>query len=159
MPMTRKQRRLSLIAAAGLVLIAAIALILTTLNSTITFFKSPSEVISEKITPGTRLRIGGLVETGSVLRTEGQKVDFRVTDGQDSLLVRYTGLLPDLFREGQGVVAEGAVSADGSFAADTILARHDEKYMPREVADALKKQGRWQEGQEGKPIAGGAKTQ
>ena len=162
--MTRKQRRLVLIAAAGLVLAGAVALILTQLNSSITFFKSPSEITAEKIAPGTRLRIGGLVETGSVEKTDGQHVAFKVTDGNGSLPVRFTGILPDLFREGQGVVAEGVLQGDGSFTADTVLARHDEKYMPREVADALKKQGRWQEGQDGNPVPGhaaptGAKTQ
>ncbi len=144
--MTRKQRRLSLIAIAGLVLAGAAALILTSLDSAITFFKSPTEIVAEKLKPGTRLRIGGLVESGSVEKSEGQRVAFKVTDGNSSLPVRYTGLLPDLFREGQGVVAEGVLQPDGSFTAQTILARHDEKYMPREVADALKKQGRWQEG-------------
>jgi cytochrome c-type biogenesis protein CcmE len=158
--MTRRQRRLSLIAVAGLVLAGAVALILTQLNSSITFFKSPSEIVAEKVAPGTRLRIGGLVEAGTVEKADGQRVTFKVTDGNGSLPVRFTGILPDLFREGQGVVAEGVLQGDGSFSADTILARHDENYMPREVADALKKQGRWQEGQDGKPVLpAGAKTQ
>ncbi len=143
--MTRKQRRLTLIAVAGLVLAGAVGLILTSLSSAITFFKSPSEIVADKVKPGTRLRIGGLVEAGTVEKSEGQRVAFKVTDGNGVLSVRYTGLLPDLFREGQGVVAEGVLQPDGSFLAQTILARHDEKYMPREVAEALKKQGRWQE--------------
>jgi cytochrome c-type biogenesis protein CcmE len=154
--MTRKQRRLVLIAAAGLVLAGAVALILTQLNSSITFFKSPSEIVAEKVAPGTRLRIGGLVETGSVVKADGQRVDFKVTDGNGSLPVRFTGILPDLFREGQGVVAEGVLQGDGSFTADSVLARHDEKYMPREVADALKKQGHWQDDKGNYPASAGA---
>lgn len=157
--MTRKQRRLTLIGAAGAVLVAAAVLILTSLGSSITFFKSPAEIVADKVAPGTRLRIGGLVEGGSVQKSAGEKVAFKVTDGKDALSVRYTGILPDLFREGQGVVAEGVLQPDGSFVADTILARHDEKYMPREVADALKKQGRWKEGEGGTPVAAETKTQ
>lgn len=142
--MTRKQRRLTMIGAAGLVLAVAVGLILTALNDRIVFFRSPAEVAQLNMAPGARFRLGGLVENASLTRGEGQKVTFRVTDGTRAMTVRYTGLLPDLFREGQGVVCEGALQPDGSFAADTVLAKHDEKYMPREVSDALKKQGHWQ---------------
>ena len=142
--MTRKQRRLALIGGAGLVLAVAVGLIMTALNDKIVFFRSPTEVVQMKLQPGARFRLGGLVENASVTKAEGQKVSFRVTDGNGTVTVRYVGLLPDLFKEGQGVVAEGALQQDGTFTADTVLAKHDENYMPREVADALKKQGHWQ---------------
>lgn len=142
--MTRKQRRLVLIGGAGLVLAVAVGLILTALNDKIVFFRSPAEVVQLNMQPGARFRLGGLVENNSVEKAEGQKVSFRVTDGARSITVRHIGILPDLFREGQGVVCEGTLQADGSFVADTVLAKHDEKYMPREVSDALKKQGTWQ---------------
>jgi cytochrome c-type biogenesis protein CcmE len=153
--MTRKQRRLTLIAGAGLILAAAVALILTALTDKIVFFRSPSEVAEMGLKPGQRFRLGGLVETSTVVRGQGQQVSFKVTDGKTSIAVRHTGILPDLFREGQGVVCEGTLQPDGSFVADTVLARHDENYMPREVADALKKQGHWKE--EGKPASNGEK--
>lgn len=153
--MTRKQRRLALIGGAGLVLAVAVAIILTALKDQIVFFRSPTEVSQMNIQPGTRFRLGGLVENASVERSEGQKLSFRVTDGSNSVTVRYVGLVPDLFREGQGVVAEGMLQPDKTFSADTILAKHDENYMPREVSDALKKQGHWQ----GDEKAGGAKKQ
>jgi len=144
--MTRKQRRLTLIGLGLGVLSVAAALVLVALNDTIVFFKAPSEVVTGG-RPGERLRLGGLVREGSVVREEGGRVRFEVTDGAAAVPVRYTGLLPDLFREGQGVVAEGALEAGGVFRADTVLAKHDERYMPREVADALKAQGRWKEGE------------
>lgn len=143
--MTRKQKRLTLIGSAGLVLAAAIGLVLFALNDRITFFTSPSELAAGHVKPGTRLRLGGLVETGSVRRGDGTTVSFRVTDGVQGVPVTYTGILPDLFREGQGTVAEGTLGTDGVFKADTVLAKHDEKYMPKEVADALKASGHWQE--------------
>ena len=142
--MTRKQRRLTLILAAGAVLGLALALILTSLKDQIVFFRSPAEVKELGMKPGTRFRLGGLVESASLVKTEGQRVSFRVTDGKQSMAVSHVGILPDLFREGQGVVCEGTLQADGSFVADTVLAKHDETYMPRDVADALKKQGVWQ---------------
>lgn len=151
--MTRKQRRFALIGAAGAVLVVAVGLILTALNDKIVFFRSPAEVAQLNIQPGTRFRLGGLVENDSVVRGLNQKVSFKVTDGARSMTVAYTGLLPDLFREGQGVVCEGELQADGSFVASTVLAKHDEKYMPREVSDALKKQGHWQ-GDANKPAEG-----
>ncbi len=142
--MTRKQRRLTMIGGAGLVLALAAALVMTALRDNIVFFLGPTEIVEKAVAPGTRLRIGGLVKTGSVERGTGQMVRFAVTDGKTDLAVTYTGLLPDLFREGQGVVAEGIVEAGSLFRADSVLARHDETYMPREVADTLKKQGHWQ---------------
>jgi cytochrome c-type biogenesis protein CcmE len=145
--MTRKQRRLTMIGVAGVVLAIALGLVLVAMRDTIVFFRSPSEIAQMGMEPGTRFRLGGLVEDGSIRREDGQIVLFRVTDGGSSLEVRYQGLLPDLFREGQGVVTEGALDPRGLFVADTVLARHDENYMPREVADALKQQGMWQHGQ------------
>ena len=145
--MTRKQRRLALIAAAALVLCIAAALVLVAMRDSIVFFYGPTEVAQKGIAPGTRMRMGGLVEAGSVNRGPGQRVTFAVTDGTSALRVTYEGLLPDLFREGQGVVTEGVFEGGSNFKADSVLAKHDETYMPREVADALKKQGHWQPGQ------------
>ncbi|HYA79663.1 MAG TPA: cytochrome c maturation protein CcmE [Methylocystis sp.] len=145
--MTRKGKRLTLIIGALAVLGVAAGLILFALRDNIVFFYTPSEFARKHPSPGARLRLGGLVKQGSVLRAAGGKVDFVVTDGeQGELPVVYTGLLPDLFREGQGVVAEGSLGTDGVFHADSVLAKHDERYMPRDVADALKKQGVWQGG-------------
>ena len=146
--MTRKQRRLTLIGAAGLVLALAAGLVLYALNDQIVFFYTPTDVVGKDIAAGTRIRLGGLVEEGSVEKGDGGAVRFAVTDTQNRLDVRFVGILPDLFREGQGVVTEGTLDADGSFKADNVLAKHDETYMPREVADALKEQGFWQ-GEEG----------
>src|SRR5262245_66352360 len=141
--MTRKQRRLSLIGAALGVLALAVALVLVALNDSIVFFNSPTDVVEKQIKPGTRIRIGGLVKEGSVQRGDRLAVRFDVTDGKSTVAVAYQGLLPDLFREGQGVVAEGALDTAGTFRADSVLAKHDETYMPKQVADALKKQGHW----------------
>jgi cytochrome c-type biogenesis protein CcmE len=143
--MTRKQRRLLLIGIAGIVLVAAVGLTLVGLSGRITFFNSPTEIITQNLPPGTRVRLGGLVADGSVVKKADGQVTFGVTDGNVTIPVSYTGLLPDLFREGLGVVAEGVVATGGTFAADTVLAKHDERYMPAEVVDALKKQGVWQE--------------
>ena len=144
--MTRRQRRLTLIGAGVGVLALAAALVLTALRDSIVFFNSPTEIAEKQIAPGTRVRLGGLVKPGSLERGEQLAVRFAVTDGNRDIRVAYQGLLPDLFREGQGVVAEGVIEPGGSFRADTILAKHDERYMPKEVADALKKQGHWKEG-------------
>lgn len=144
--MTRKQRRLMLIGAAGLVLCVAAGLVLVAMRDSIVFFYGPSEVVEKGLTPGARMRLGGLVEKGSLTRGPGQKVSFAVTDGKTTLIISYEGLLPDLFREGQGVVTEGVFEGAGRFRADSVLAKHDETYMPREVADTLKKQGHWQPG-------------
>jgi cytochrome c-type biogenesis protein CcmE len=148
--MTRKQRRLSLIGAALGVLALAVALVLVALKDSIVFFNSPTDVVEKQIKPGMRIRIGGLVKEGSVQRGESLAVRFDVTDGKSTVVVAYQGLLPDLFREGQGVVAEGALDAVGTFRADSVLAKHDETYMPKEVADALKKQGHWKDDYEKK---------
>ncbi|WP_029354077.1 cytochrome c maturation protein CcmE [Bosea sp. 117] len=145
--MTRKGRRLVLIGSALGVLAIAAGLMLYALTDTIVFFRSPSEIAAEHPAPGTRLRLGGLVKQGSVEKQDDAHIRFVVTDGGADVRVGYTGLLPDLFREGQGVVAEGQLLPDGSFRADSVLAKHDEKYMPKEVADALKKQGVWKEGE------------
>ena len=144
--MTRKSRRLILIAACGAVLALALGLILSAMSGSIVFFRSPAEVAAQGVAPGTRFRLGGLVKDGSVKRGPDQNVEFAVTDTNTTVPVQYRGLLPDLFREGQGIVAEGTLDVGGVFRADTVLAKHDENYMPREVADALKAQGRWQEG-------------
>jgi cytochrome c-type biogenesis protein CcmE len=142
--MTRKQRRLTMIAAALTVLGIALGLVLVAMRDNIVFFYSPAEIAQKDIKPGTRLRLGGLVKEGSVERGADRFVSFVVSDGAGEVRVRYTGLLPDLFREGQGIVAEGVLEDVKSFRADSVLAKHDETYMPREVADALKKQGHWQ---------------
>jgi cytochrome c-type biogenesis protein CcmE len=150
--MTRKQRRLALIGAAAVVLAIATALVLFALRDSIVFFNSPSDVIAKQIKSGTRLRLGGLVVPGSIVRDNQLDMHFEVTDGNRSIKVAYHGILPDLFREGQGVVAEGVLEPGGAFRADTVLAKHDETYMPKEVADALKKQGHWKDDY-GKPTA------
>ena len=149
--MTRKQRRLALIGVAGAVLVVAAGLILYALTDRIVFFNSPTDVLANDLAPGSRIRLGGLVAEGSVMRGDGGRISFAVTDGNATVPVAYVGILPDLFREGQGVVTEGVIAADGSLAADTVLAKHDENYMPREVVEALKAQGVWQEGAEAAP--------
>lgn len=145
--MTRKQRRLILIGGSLGVLALAAALVLSALKDSIVFFNSPTDIAQKQPKPGTRVRIGGLVKPGTLERGENLNIRFAVTDGDHDIPVRYQGIVPDLFREGQGVVTEGKIEADGSFVADTVLAKHDERYMPREVVDALKKSGRWQEGE------------
>jgi cytochrome c-type biogenesis protein CcmE len=142
--MTRKQRRLILIGIAGVVLAVAAGLVLYAMTDRIVFFNAPSDLAAHPSPPGTRLRLGGLVAAGSVVKHEDGRVTFDVTDGAARVPVAYKGILPDLFREGQGVVTEGLVGADGVFSADTVLAKHDETYMPREVVDALKAQGVWE---------------
>ncbi len=145
--MTRKQRRLTLIGGSLGVLALAAVLVLSALKDSIVFFNSPTDIAQKNLSPGTRVRIGGLVKPGTLERGENLNVHFAVTDGNHDIAVRYQGIVPDLFREGQGVVTEGKIAPDGSFIADTVLAKHDERYMPREVVDALKKSGRWQEGE------------
>ena len=147
--MTRKGRRLAMIGAVAVVLGIAASLVLFAMRDSIVFFYGPTEITQKSIAPGTRFRVGGLVENGSVVKSAGQNVSFSVTDGNQTVKVAYRGQLPDLFREGQGVVAEGVLTAPGQFKADSVLAKHDENYMPKEVADTLKKQGHWQEGQKG----------
>jgi cytochrome c-type biogenesis protein CcmE len=138
---TRKQKRLSLIAAGLGLLGLAAGLVLFALSDTIVFFHTPSELAEKGIAPGTRIRLGGMVEEGSISKGAGTETTFVVTDTIATLKVRYDGILPDLFREGQGVVAEGAVQPDGTFHADTVLAKHDENYMPKELADSLREKG------------------
>ncbi len=142
--MTRKRRRLYFVILGLAGLGAGVALALNAFQDSIVFFRSPTEVVEGKVAAGRRLQIGGLVEAGSVVK-DGKNISFTVTDMAHTVKVQYTGLLPDLFREGQGVVAEGKMD-NGVFVASTILAKHDENYMPKEVADALKKSGHWQEG-------------
>jgi cytochrome c-type biogenesis protein CcmE len=143
--MTRKQQRLVLIGSGLGVLALAVALILGALRDSIVFFHSPSDIADNKAPPGTRVRLGGLVKRGSVERGGNSQVRFEVTDGSHDILVSYRGVVPDLFREGQGVIAEGHVETSGAFSADTVLAKHDENYMPREVIETLKKQGHWRD--------------
>jgi cytochrome c-type biogenesis protein CcmE len=144
--MTRKQTRLTIILASLAVLGLAAGLVLYAIRDTIVFFYTPSEIAEKKIVPGTRIRLGGLVEEGSVVKG-GTSTVFLVTDKIDNILVTFNGQLPDLFREGQGIVAEGRLIADGMMTADTVLAKHDENYMPKDVADKLKEKGVWQEGE------------
>lgn len=144
--MTRKQKRAAGLAAMVAVVAAAAGLVLTALSDSVAFFNSPTDIVARAPGDGQRIRLGGLVETGSVER-DGNTVRFRVTDTVESVAVTYTGLLPDLFREGQGVVTEGLLGADRVFAADTVLAKHDETYMPKEIVDDMKARGIWQEGE------------
>jgi cytochrome c-type biogenesis protein CcmE len=150
--MTRKRKRLYLVVG-GLGTLAVVSgLVLSAMSDNLVFFYSPTELRAKDVPEGQRVRIGGLVETGSVVHeADGATLAFRVTDGKEDVPVTYKGPVPDLFREGQGVVVEGALARDGTFRAAEVLAKHDENYMPKEVVDALKKSGRWQEGQ-------GAKT-
>ena len=153
--MRHRNRRLATIAAAGTVFILAVALALFAMRGAIVFFYSPSEIIAEAPAVGERIRVGGLVEEGSVLEEGPAQVAFSVTDGAATVLVRYDGILPDLFREGQGVIAEGRMDAEGVFVAETVLAKHDETYMPPEVAEALRDAGHWQgEEEDGQDEAG-----
>lgn len=139
--MTRRQKRSAAIATGLVILGVAVALVLVALEDTIVFFYGPTEVAEKAIKPGERFRLGGLVADGSVVRSQGKAVRFVVTDTNRTVPVRYIGILPDLFREGQGVVAEGRLNVSGTFEADSVLAKHDETYMPPEVATMLKKQG------------------
>ena len=143
--MTRKQRRLYFVFLGMLALGAATALVLTAFNDTMVYFYTPVDLQTKQVGVDRRLRIGGLVEKGSVVK-QGETVRFVITDLTATLPVTYTGVLPDLFREGQGVVAEGKLDGKGLFHASEVLAKHDENYMPKDVAEALKKSGRWQEG-------------
>ena len=139
--MTRKQRRTTLIAVCLGVLGAAVGLVLYALSDKITYFRTPSDIAEQKVKVGQRFRLGGLVAKGTVVRGAGAAVTFDVTDTLKTQHVSYTGILPDLFREGQGVVAEGILDSNGLFVADTVLAKHDENYMPPDVAKSLKERG------------------
>lgn len=144
--MTRKRRRLYMLGAGVAVLAVATTLVLLAFRENLVFFYSPTDIVEKGVPPDRRIRIGGLVEAQSVKR-DGLRTEFRITDTANTLRVVYTGLLPDLFREGQGVVAHGKLDRGGLFVADEILAKHDENYMPPEVADALKKQDHWKPGE------------
>lgn len=126
----------------GVALALTVFLVTTALREQIVFFKTPTDIVTEGLAPNERVRIGGLVKEGSVVRS-GTLIDFIVTDTGNDLRVRFDGIVPDLFREGQGVVAEGTLTRDNLFIADTVLAKHDENYVPKEVAEALKQQGVW----------------
>jgi cytochrome c-type biogenesis protein CcmE len=145
--MTRKRRRLYIVLAVLVVFGGATGLVLTALDDNLDLFQSPSQLMASPPAPDRGIRLGGLVEEGTVLRaSDGLSVSFRVTDGAQSVPVSYQGILPDLFREGQGVITVGNLSPDGTFMAREVLAKHDENYLPREVVDALKESGQWQEG-------------
>ncbi|MBI2719362.1 MAG: cytochrome c maturation protein CcmE [Rhizobiales bacterium] len=145
--MTRRQKRIAVILGELAVLGIALGLVLYALRDSIVFFYTPSEMAEKNVAPGQRLRVGGLVEKGSWKKGEGTVSSFVVTDTIKSVTVTYNGQLPDLFREGQGAVVEGVLDASGTFVADTVLAKHDEKYMPKDLADKLKEKGVWKDGQ------------
>ncbi|PKR59949.1 cytochrome c maturation protein CcmE [Thalassospira lohafexi] len=144
---SRKRQRMYIIGAVLLAVAGAAALALTAFEDSVVFFFSPSEIVEKSpIDPDQRLRIGGLVEEGTVTKLQdGKTIAFVVTDMAQSVTVAYSGILPDLFREGQGIVAEGHMNANGTFVASEVLAKHDENYMPPEVAESLKKSGYWEE--------------
>ncbi|KKB86627.1 cytochrome C biogenesis protein CcmE [Devosia limi DSM 17137] len=139
---SRKQKRLAIIAGLAVVLALATTLVLVALRDQIVFFYSPSDVVAREVAPGQAIRLGGLVKDGTWQR-DGQDNTFVVTDGRTDVVARYTGILPDLFREGQGVVAEGSLTPEGGFIASNVLAKHDENYVPKEVVEALKASGEW----------------
>lgn len=146
--MTRRQKRFAIIGVGMSFIGGAAMLVLFALSSEITYFHSPSDVIEKAVKPGTRIRLGGLVETGSIIRGQGTQVSFTITDNAETVTVNFDGILPDLFREGQGVITEGSFNEMGSpFVADSVLAKHDENYMPKEIADTLKERGVWKEGE------------
>jgi cytochrome c-type biogenesis protein CcmE len=139
---SRKQKRLAVIGGLAIVVALATTLVLVALRDQIVFFYAPSDIIARQVQPGQAIRVGGLVKEGSWVR-DGQNNSFVVTDNQNEIAATYTGILPDLFREGQGVVAEGSLGSDGRFTASNVLAKHDENYVPKEVVEALKQQGEW----------------
>jgi cytochrome c-type biogenesis protein CcmE len=142
--MTRKQKRLAVIGGGMSFIIAAVLLVLFAFSQSVAYFYMPGDLARAPVGPGTLIRLGGLVGQGSVVRGEGTTVQFAVTDGTGAIKVKYTGILPDLFREGQGVVTEGRFEpGDDVFVAESVLAKHDERYMPKEVADKLKAEGVW----------------
>ncbi len=146
MAMKRKHRRLTLLLLSLGTLGVAAVLVLNAFEDSLVFFYSPTDLAEKQVGPDQRIRLGGLVEEGSV-RRDGATLHFRITDLNRAVPVRYTGIVPDLFREGQGVVTEGRFGADATFTASEVLAKHDETYMPKEVADALKKSGQWKGGE------------
>ena len=145
-PVTRKKKRLYTVMAGLTMLGVAAALVLTAFEDNIVFFYSPTDIAEKALRPGQTVRVGGLVQADSVKKaSDGVTTEFVITDTNKTISVRYAGLLPDLFREGQGVVTQGSLGPDGTFVASEVLAKHDENYMPKEVADALKKSGNWKE--------------
>jgi cytochrome c-type biogenesis protein CcmE len=140
--MGRKQKRLAIIAGVGLVLALALGLILTALSSQMVFFYTPSEAVARHVAVGQAIRLGGVVKDGSWTH-DGNRNSFVLSDGKGEVTAYYSGILPDLFREGQGVVAEGSMAGDGTFRATNVLAKHDENYIPKEIVDDLKKRGEW----------------
>ncbi len=151
--MKRKHQRLLVIVVGGILVSAAATLTFTGLRGQIVYFVTPTE-LAQSMDPGQRLRLGGLVVEGSIHRDADGTARFKVTDGQRTVEVRYAGLLPDLFREGQGVVAEGTWQGDRGFVAERVLAKHDETYMPPEVAEALRRRGEWRGGGAAGRLAG-----
>ncbi len=150
--MKRKQRRMILVAGGFVCLAGAVALGLLAFSDKVDNFYSPSDLVDADLDTGTRVRLGGLVEGGSVVQADdGVTTEFAITDGGAVIAVSYTGVLPDLFREGQGIIVTGAHGEEGMFIASEVLAKHDENYMPKEVADALKEQGFWQHAEDGSP--------
>ena len=145
--MTRKRRRMIIVLTGLAMMSLATLLVLMAFQDNLVYFYGPTDLAAKNVPIGRRVRLGGLVEAGSVAHeADGHTIDFRVTDGKSAIPVTYGGIVPDLFREGQGVVVEGALQNNGILSADSVLAKHDEKYMPPEVVDALKKSGHWQEG-------------
>jgi len=142
-PMGRKQKRLLIIAGVGAVLAVALALILAALSNQIVFFYTPSEIVAKHVAVGQAIRLGGLVKDGS-WKKDGNANTFVLSDGKGEMTAHFDGILPDLFREGQGIVAEGSMAPDGSFKATNVLAKHDENYIPKEIVDEMKKRGDWQ---------------
>ena len=157
--MTKRNKRLIGVLALVVGVGVAAALGFTAFRKNMMYFYTPSDLVAGTVPIGASMQLGGLVEKGSVVRAEGLRVEFRVADCAKNVAVRYEGVLPDLFREGQGVVAEGVLEAGQNFRADSVLAKHDETYMPREVADSLKKQGHWQDGASGAKPAAPAKVE
>lgn len=146
----RKRQRLLLVTTAVVLLGAASTLVMLALSDSVAFFVTPTDIATQQVAADKRFRLGGLVVPGSIDRSAGDgTIGFALTDQAHEVRVRYRGLLPDLFREGQGIVAQGHLAGDGVFDASEVLAKHDESYMPREVADALKAAGVWQEGKGG----------
>ncbi len=145
--MKLKHQRLVFVAGSMLFLIASTLLVMQAFKENLVFFYSPSDIASTSPSPETLIRVGGLVKAGSIKKHHDSLIEFSVTDNQNTLHISYTGMLPTLFREGQGVVAEGYLQADGHFKATRVLTKHDENYMPKEVVDSLKASGRWKESQ------------
>jgi cytochrome c-type biogenesis protein CcmE len=144
----KKKRRLAFVAALLLAGAGVAGVVIYGLGQNTMYFRSPSDVAAKMVGEGVAFRLGGLVEKGSIKHGAGAEVRFRVTDGKSSIPADFNGVLPALFREGQGVVATGRMDASGTFVANEVLAKHDEKYMPPEVVDALKRSGRWKEGEQ-----------